>query len=68
MACPPHHVAHAPQPPLQEAGLSVDQVAPRFSFFFAVGVNFYEEVAKLRAARRLWARLVKEQWVLGCRA
>eukprot|EP00878_Enallax_costatus_P015889 GHUV01016655.1.p1 GENE.GHUV01016655.1~~GHUV01016655.1.p1 ORF type:complete len:690 (+),score=180.92 GHUV01016655.1:298-2367(+) len=44
----------------QAAGLDVDQVAPRLSFFFAVGLNFYEEVAKLRAARRLWARMVKE--------
>ena len=39
----------------------VPQVAPRFSFFWAVGMNFYEEIAKLRAARRLWARLVKER-------
>eukprot|EP00197_Chlamydomonas_leiostraca_P007123 CAMPEP_0202862898 /NCGR_PEP_ID=MMETSP1391-20130828/3763_1 /ASSEMBLY_ACC=CAM_ASM_000867 /TAXON_ID=1034604 /ORGANISM="Chlamydomonas leiostraca, Strain SAG 11-49" /LENGTH=664 /DNA_ID=CAMNT_0049542493 /DNA_START=222 /DNA_END=2216 /DNA_ORIENTATION=+ len=44
----------------QRAGLGVDQVAPRFSFFFAVGMSFFEEIAKLRAARRLWARLVKE--------
>ncbi|WIA16317.1 hypothetical protein OEZ85_013016 [Tetradesmus obliquus] len=44
------------------AGLEVDQVAPRLSFFFAVGLNFYEEVAKLRAARRLWARMVKEKF------
>jgi methylmalonyl-CoA mutase len=40
----------------------VDQVAPRLSFFFAVGMNFYEEIAKLRAARRLWARMVKEKF------
>lgn len=46
----------------QAAGLSVDQVAPRLSFFFAVGLNFYEEVAKLRAARRLWARMVKDRF------
>lgn len=37
----------------QQAGLTVDQVAPRFSFFFAIGMNFYMEVAKLRAARLL---------------
>jgi len=37
------------------AGLSVDDVAPRFSFFFGIGMNFYMEVAKLRAARTLWA-------------
>lgn len=47
---------------MQAAGLDVDQVAPRLSFFFAVGLNFYEEVAKLRAARRLWARMVKEKF------
>jgi hypothetical protein len=46
----------------QAAGLSVDQVAPRLSFFFAVGLRFYEEVAKLRAARRLWARLVRAKF------
>jgi len=46
----------------QEAGLSVDAVAPRLSFFFAIGMNFYEEIAKLRAARRLWARLVRERF------
>lgn len=46
----------------QKAGLTVDQVAPRFSFFFAIGMNFYMEIAKLRAARILWARLVKEKF------
>lgn len=39
----------------QAAGLTVDQVAPRVSFFFAIGMNFYMEIAKLRAARTLWA-------------
>jgi methylmalonyl-CoA mutase len=34
-----------------DAGLTVDQVAPRFSFFFGLGMNFYMEIAKLRAAR-----------------
>lgn len=43
-------------------GVSVDQLAPRFSFFFGIGMNFYMEIAKLRAARRLWARLVKERF------
>lgn len=38
------------------------QVAPRLSFFFCVGMSFYLEVAKLRAARVLWARLVKERF------
>jgi methylmalonyl-CoA mutase len=41
------------------AGLTVDQFAPRLSFFWAIGMNFYMEVAKLRAARLLWAKLVK---------
>jgi methylmalonyl-CoA mutase len=42
----------------QKAGLTVDQVAPRVSFFFAIGINFYTEIAKLRAARMLWANLI----------
>lgn len=46
----------------QAAGLNVDEVAPRLSFFFGVGMNFFQEVAKLRAARRLWARLVKQKF------
>ena len=46
----------------EKAGLSVDEVAPRFSFFFAMGMNFYMEIAKLRAARLLWAKLVKEKF------
>ena len=40
------------------AGMSVDSFAPRLSFFFAIGMNFFMEVAKLRAARLLWAELV----------
>ncbi len=44
------------------AGLSVDDVAPRMSFFFAAHSNLFEEVAKFRAARRLWAYLVKERY------
>jgi len=39
-------------------GLAVDDFAPRLSFFFAIGMNFFMEVAKLRAARLLWARLI----------
>jgi len=46
----------------QAAGLDVDAVAPRLSFFFAIGMNFYMEVAKLRAARMLWARLMKKEF------
>ena len=41
------------------AGMSVDQFAPRLSFFWAIGMNFFMEVAKLRAARMLWANIVK---------
>jgi methylmalonyl-CoA mutase len=40
------------------AGLDVDHFAPRLSFFFGIGMNFFMEVAKLRAARALWSRLV----------
>ena len=42
------------------AGLDIDRFAPRLSFFWAVGMNFFMEVAKMRAARALWARLVRE--------
>ncbi|MFC9653628.1 methylmalonyl-CoA mutase [Streptomyces sp. NPDC056937] len=42
------------------AGLDVDAFAPRLSFFWAIGMNFFMEIAKLRAARLLWARLVKK--------
>ncbi|MBV9219602.1 MAG: methylmalonyl-CoA mutase, partial [Methylobacteriaceae bacterium] len=41
------------------AGLGIDQFAPRLSFFWAIGMNFFMEVSKLRAARLLWAKLVK---------
>ncbi|WP_310529701.1 methylmalonyl-CoA mutase family protein, partial [Nocardioides sp.] len=43
-----------------ETGMTIDEFAPRLSFFFGVGMNFYMEVAKLRAARALWARLVSQ--------
>lgn len=42
------------------AGLTIDQFAPRLSFFWAVGMNFFMEVAKMRAARLIWAKLVRE--------
>jgi methylmalonyl-CoA mutase N-terminal domain/subunit len=45
-----------------KAGLAVDRVAPRMSFFFAAQMDLLEEVAKFRAARRLWARLVRERF------
>ncbi|MDO5678372.1 MAG: methylmalonyl-CoA mutase [Propionibacteriaceae bacterium] len=44
----------------ESVGLNVDQFAPRLSFFWAIGMNFFMEVAKMRAARMLWARLVRE--------
>jgi methylmalonyl-CoA mutase len=43
-------------------GLPVDRFAPRLSFFFGVGMNLFMEVAKLRAARRLWAELMREKF------
>jgi methylmalonyl-CoA mutase len=43
-----------------DAGLDIDRFAPRLSFFWAIGMNFFMEVAKLRAARALWARLVAD--------
>ncbi len=46
----------------QAAGLSVDDVAPRMSFFFAAHSNLFEEVAKFRAARRLWATIARERF------
>jgi len=42
------------------AGMDVDAFAPRLSFFWAIGMNYFMEVAKMRAARMLWAKLVKE--------
>ena len=45
-----------------DAGLTVDQVAPTMSFFFAAQMHVLEEVAKFRAARRLWARLVRDRY------
>jgi methylmalonyl-CoA mutase len=43
-----------------DAGLSVDAFAPRLSFFWAIGMNFFMEIAKMRAGRLLWARLVNQ--------
>ncbi|MCA9968880.1 MAG: methylmalonyl-CoA mutase, partial [Anaerolineales bacterium] len=42
------------------AGLAVDDFAPRISFFWAIGMNYFMEIAKMRAARMLWARIVKQ--------
>ncbi len=43
-----------------DRGLDIDQFAPRLSFFFAIGMNFFMEIAKLRAARMLWAELMQQ--------
>ncbi|ESO10878.1 hypothetical protein HELRODRAFT_97089 [Helobdella robusta] len=45
-----------------KAGLKIDEFAPRLSFFWGIGMNFYMEIAKLRAARKLWATLLKEKF------
>ena len=57
-------------------GLKIDEFAPRLSFFFDVHNDFFEEIAKFRAARRIWARLMRERygakdprsWMLRCHA
>jgi methylmalonyl-CoA mutase N-terminal domain/subunit len=57
-------------------GLDIDEFAPRLSFFFDVHNDFFEEIAKFRAARRLWARLMRERygakdprsWLMRCHA
>jgi len=59
-----------------EAGLDVDEFAPRLSFFFNIHNNWLEEIAKFRAARRLWGKIMKERfkaknpksWMLRCHA
>jgi methylmalonyl-CoA mutase N-terminal domain/subunit len=45
-----------------QAGLPIDSFAPRLSFFFNAHIDFFEEIAKLRAARRIWARWMKERY------
>jgi methylmalonyl-CoA mutase N-terminal domain/subunit len=50
------------------AGIPLDDFAPRLSFFFAAHNDFLEEVAKFRAARRLWARLMRERYEAGDKA
>ena len=45
-----------------EAGLDVDAFAPRLSFFFDIHNDFFEEIAKLRAARRMWARIMRQRF------
>ena len=59
-----------------ERGLKIDEFAPRLSFFFDVHNDFFEEIAKFRAGRRLWARLMREghgakdprSWMMRCHA
>src|SRR5437660_8524832 len=45
-----------------DRGLNVDDFAPRLSFFFDIHNDFFEEIAKLRAARRMWAKIMKERF------
>jgi methylmalonyl-CoA mutase len=45
-----------------KAGLDIDAFAPRLSFFWAVGMNFFMEIAKMRAARLIWAKLIKQEF------
>ena len=52
----------------QAAGLDIDVFAPRLSFFWAIGMNFFMEVAKMRAGRLLWARLVKDAGARSAKA
>ena len=47
-----------------DKGLNVDTFAPRLSFFFGIGMNFFMEIAKLRAARFLWAKKLKNYLIL----
>ena len=44
------------------AGLAIDQFAPRLSFFWAIGMNYFMEIAKMRAARMIWATLIQEEF------
>ena len=46
----------------RDRGLHVDDIAPQISFFFDVHIDFFEEIAKFRAARRLWSRLIEERF------
>ena len=43
-----------------EVGLDIDEFAPRLSFFWGIGMNHFTEIAKMRAARMLWAKIVKK--------
>ncbi len=52
----------------QNIGLDIEQFAPRLSFFFGIGMNFFMEIAKLRAARVLWSRLLQKKFNASPRA
>src|SRR6187397_2844516 len=52
----------------QKAGLDIDRFAPRLSFVWAIGMNFFMEVAKLRAARMIWAKLMKAEGAKDARS
>lgn len=45
----------------EAAGLDLDDVLPRFTFFFDISISFFEEIAKFRAGRRIWARIARDQ-------
>ena len=45
-----------------KAGMDIDKFAPRLSFFWGIGMNFYMEIAKMRAARRLWAHIMTDMF------
>ncbi len=55
-------IARANIDALLERGLDIDEFAPRISFFFGTGLHFFEEAAKFRAARRIWARILREEY------
>lgn len=45
-----------------KVGLTVDQIAPKYAFYFGIGSSFFEEIAKVRAARKMWARIAKDRF------
>ena len=47
---------------VEVANLKVDNVAPRLLFFWGIGMNFYTNISKMRSGRRMWAKLMKEQY------
>jgi methylmalonyl-CoA mutase len=51
-----------------KAGLDIDRFAPRLSFFWAIGMNFFMEIAKMRAARMIWAKLMKQHAPMDSRS